>query len=454
MRAREAVLALSVVAASLLPSGCAQRLAPFDSHFSSAQNGRDESTAPIRHIVLLVQENRTFNNLFATFPGAVGTTTGKMRTGSGPDAKTEPIALKKANLYDTLTLRHTYPAVRTAYRDGHMDAFNLIKYESNGAPEGAAPYQYVNPDQLAPYWEMASQYALADEMFQTQGSGSFTAHQDLIRGGTELDPTKLPWGCIAPPGTVTSLITTSLHYEAGQGPFPCFSYATLQGLLDAKSVSWTYYTPGWDHGAGAYWNAFLAISSVYKDHAEWRAHISKPETNIFADISNDALPAMSWVIPDGANSDHPGYHSDTGPSWVASVVNAIGESSYWNSTAIVIVWDDWGGFYDPVRPPPQDDQGGPGFRVPMIVISPYVKIGKGSGGGYISNTVYEFGSIVRFVEDTFGLGRLGTTDVRCKSIGEIFDFTQTPRSFQKIPSSYSRSYFLHRPPSGLPVDTE
>ncbi len=82
---------------------------------------------------------------------------------------------------------------------------------------------------------------------------------------------------------------------------------------------------------------------------------------------------MSWLIPDGANSDHPGYASDTGPSWVASVVNAIGQSSYWNSTAIIVVWDDWGGLYDPVAPPQLDDQGGPGFRVPMLVISPYVE---------------------------------------------------------------------------------
>ncbi len=173
-----------------------------------------------------------------------------------------------------------------------------------------------------------------------------------------------------------------------------------------------------------------------------------PETNIFNDISKGTLPSMSWVIPDAVNSDHPGYGSDTGPSWIASVVNAIGESSYWDSTAIVVVWDDWGGFYDPVRPPKLDDQGGPGFRVGAIVISPYVPQGE------ISNTVYEFGSIVRFIEDTWNLGHLGTTDETARSIADMFDFSQSPRSFTKITSSYSRAYFLRQKPSGLPVDTQ
>lgn len=146
-------------------------------------------------------------------------------------------------------------------------------------------------------------------------------------------------------------------------------------------ISWKYYVPTLSpYRAGALWNAFLVIASVYGNKTEWGEHISSPETNIFKDISSDKLPAMSWVIPDGKNSDHPAYNSDTGPAWVASVVNAIGKSSYWNSTAIVIVWDDWGGFYDPIAPPKLDDQGGPGFRVPMIVVSPYVPRGEVSHG--------------------------------------------------------------------------
>ena len=188
---------------------------------------------------------------------------------------------------------------------------------------------------------------------------------------------------------------------------------------------------------------------------EWGTNVTWPETNVFKDISGGTLPAVSWVIPDGRNSDHPNGGQDDGPSWVASVVNAIGESSYWNSTAIIVVWDDWGGFYDPVPPPfPRDNQGGPGFRVPMLAISPYTKIGSGSQGGYISNTIYYFGSILRFSEDTFDLGRLGTTDGTSNSLGDMFDFDQAPRQFHQIRSTFSRSFFLHQKPSGIPVDTD
>jgi hypothetical protein len=148
---------------------------------------------------------------------------------------------------------------------------------------------------------------------------------------------------------------------------------------------------------------------------------------------------------------------------VASIVNAIGESSDWNSTAIIVVWDDWGGFYDPVAPPlPRDNQGGPGFRVPMLVVSPYSTETSSSQPGYVSNVTYEFGSIVRFVEDTFDLGRLGTTDETTNSIGpesgsqggDMLNFNQPPRQFQSIGSKYSRSHFLHEKPSRVPVDTE
>ncbi len=429
-------------------------------------------STPIAHIVVIVQENRTFNNLFATFPGATGTTVGKELIGKGSTAVTEPINLSETNLYAKTILTHSYPGYRTAYDGGKMDAFNQVKSFKSGREENAAPYQYVNPSQIVPYWTMAQTYALANAMFTTQGSASFTGHQDLIRGGTEIDSsasmidnppyTNGAWGCDAPYGTHTALITTKLKLEKSAGPFPCTShfpssgssYKTLRDLLDDKSpaVSWKYYAP--EVGtSGGIWSAFDVISAV-RYGPEWGTNVSWPETNVFNDISNGALPAVSWVIPDGANSDHPGEGSDTGPSWVASVVNAIGQSSYWNSTAIIIVWDDWGGFYDPVDPPPHDTQGGPGFRVPMIVVSPYAREATPSQPGYISQTVYEFGSIVRFIEDTFNLGRLGTTDGTTNSMSDMFDFTQQPRSFQTIGSKYSRSYFLHQRPSGLPVDTE
>jgi phospholipase C len=176
-------------------------------------------------------------------------------------------------------------------------------------------------------------------------------------------------------------------------------------------------------------------------------HISSPQTRIFHDIKAKKLAAVSWVIPDENDSDHPGTSSDTGPSWVASIVNAIGESAYWKSTAIVIVWDDWGGLYDNAKPP-QLDYGGLGFRVPAIIVSPYAK------PGYISPTEYEFGSILKYIENNWELGTLKRTDQRATSIGDCFDYAQKPIAFKPIASKYPQAYFLDHKPSYLPVDTD
>jgi phospholipase C len=170
------------------------------------------------------------------------------------------------------------------------------------------------------------------------------------------------------------------------------------------------------------------------------------------DAANGNLASVNWVSPSHADSDHPDYHSDLGPSWVASVVNAVGESSYWNSTAIIIVWDDWGGWYDNSKPP-QLDYRGLGFRVPCLIISPYAK------DGYVDHTQYEFGSILKFIEEIYGTETIGSpskgyTDTRATSLDAAFDFNQKPRAFTAIPSKYPASQFLREPPSYEPVDTE
>ncbi|MFZ0573077.1 MAG: alkaline phosphatase family protein [Candidatus Cybelea sp.] len=415
----------------------------------------------IRHVVIVVQENRTFDNLFATFPGADGTRYGEMKIGS----KQVRIELKAVPLDGLCDFGHSYGNYLSDYDHGLMDGFNL-EGGSKKCPgkAGKAPYQYVSPSQVRPYWDIAHQYVLADHLFTTQGSGSFTAHQDLIAGGTTIDektealvdlPTHFPWGCDAPAGTVTSLLMAGAppKYESGAGPFPCLKYETLRDLLDAKSITWKYYSPPEPHGTGALWDAFDAIEAV-RDGPEWKTNVTHQPTVIFSDISNGTLPAVSWVVPDDVNSDHPGDASDTGPSWVASIVNAVGESKYWHSTAIIVVWDDWGGFYDHVRPPFFDRWGGLGFRVPMLIVSAYSREGTSKQRGYVSHTQYEFGSILKFVEHIWGLGRLGTTDSRATSIIDCFDFAQSPRTFKRIPSSYSQQYFEHQPPSYEPVDSQ
>jgi phospholipase C len=410
----------------------------------------------IQHVVIMIQENRTFDNLFAKFPGADGTTQGKLHTG-------QMFSLVKSSLTGKQELNHMHSGFVTEYDGGKMDGFDEIRFGSSGqgAPAGKYPYRYVDPFQIQPYWTMAKQYSLADRMFQTQGSSSFTAHQDLIAGATAISrwasiidsPSQGPWGCDAPTpgpsnsGTKTSLITVKRRYLFNQGPFPCLTYRTLKDLLDPKAVSWKYYVPPLfaENSSGFLWNAFDAIHNV-RYGPDWKDVVS-PETTIFKDISANRLPAVSWVIPSGPNSDHVAA-TDHGPSWVASVVNAIGKTSAWRTTVIIVVWDDWGGYYDHVAPPQLDYQG-LGFRVPMIVVSPYAK-----KVGYISHTQYEFGSILRFVEDNWGLGRLGSTDVRATSIGDMFDFSKSPRAFVPIRAELPRSYFEHQPSSLDPVDDE
>jgi phospholipase C len=456
---------------------------------------RDSGTGsknPIAHVVIVIQENRSFDNLFATFPGADGTTVGQAAPMPTPIAQacasagmpviTEPtsVPLTETNLFgagfgsggdyiEDTDLGHIYSNFQKDRDDGKMDGFDLLGTNANGSgapPACTYPYQYVDPSDIAPYWQIAKQYVLADHLFQIQGSGSFTAHQDLIAAGTQINddealinnPSYFPWGCDANKSVRTAIIKRGGKVYPFGGPFPCLTYSTLRDLLEAKSVSWKYYAnkvyPGGNANAGTsgIWSAFDAIKAV-RYSSEWGTNVVWPDTKIFGDIKNGQLPSVSWITPDGADSDHPAEnnskgHVDNGPSWVASIVNAIGQSQYWNSTAIVILWDDWGGFYDHVPPPePRNWQGGPGFRVAMLIVSPYVK-------PHVDHTVYEFGSILRFIEDLWDLGSLDKNDAHSTSIGNAFDFTMSPRKFQKISSQYSIEYFLHRRPTGLPPDTE
>jgi phospholipase C len=427
-------------------------------------SGSGRLPSPIQHVVLIIQENRTFNDFFATFPGGDGTTTGKAEKvhETGCSVSKTTITLKESNLIVEPDLNHEYQAFSIALNGGKLNGFDKISFQ-NDKPECKFPYQYTNPEQIQPYWDMAEQYALAEHMFATQGSSSFVAHQDLIRGGTNInstyaivnDPTQYPWGCDAPKNTKTSLIDVNDKLYPMQGPFPCTkdfpssgsSYTTLRDLLDAKYVTWKYYVPPMNEIFGKLMSAFDVIAPV-RYGPEWKTNVVTPQTAIFKDISDGSLANMSWVIPDEPDSDHPGESVDDGPQWVASVVNAIGESSYWNSTAIIIVWDDWGGLYDNMVGSQKHGFGSTGLRVPAIIVSPYAK------AGYISPTNYEFGSIVKYIENNWNLGRLGTSDSWSTSIIDCFNYDQSPIPFAPIASSLNKEYFIHRKPSFLPVDDD
>ncbi len=500
---------LPVVAFSLLLAACgiaacsgARSVGTASGALPPTSSGQGpKASSPISHVIVVVQENRSFDDFFATFPNANGTTYGWAKPMPSPiasscAARKQPVI--KARTKVTLTkvtltgkgfpdsfgwdndLAHNYKAGYLLECDSSasrpsasspcaMDGFDATKF----GPDGEGPqatctytYQYVDPQDIKPYWDMAQQYALADDAFQTQGSESFTAHQALIAGGTAIndqeslidDPTGFPWGCDAYQNATVPVLTTSGQEK--QGPFPCLSYpnGTIRDLLDAGSVSWKYYANkvySWQYpkaGSSGIWSAFDAVSNV-RYSSEWGTKVTNDDRKIFADIKAGQLPAVSWVTPDGANSDHPDEKNgknkplDTGPSWVSSIVNAVGESKYWKSSAIVVLWDDWGGYFDHVPPPMYDDQGGLGFRFPMIIISPYVK-------AHVDHTQYETASVLRFIEDNWNLQTLGQEDARATGIEKAFDFKMSPRPFKKIQAKYSTQFFLQQKPSGIPPDTE
>ncbi len=401
---------------------------------------------PIKHIVIIVQENRTFDNFFATYPGAEGATTGK--TIQGKTIKLQPIGFEPA------LIDHLWRNSMNAWDNGKLDGFD-IETPTNKARQPLSPdyaYAYVKPYLVAPYWTMAQQYALADHFFQSEFGPSFIGHQTLIRGTTAISSTESvmdePIGqneCDAPKGSSTNLVNDKRAYFAGMGPYPCFDAPTIADSLDSRGITWKYYNQVFLNSSLSSWDAFLAIRSVRfgPDFAK----VSYVPNQILVDAKAGNLPGVSWVIPNYVNSDHAENGSDTGPSWVASIVNAIGKGPQWNSTAIIVVWDDWGGWYDNV-PPPQLDYLGLGFRVPCLIVSPYAK------KGVILHRTYEMASILKTVEQIFSLQSIGTRDVRARGLLEAFDFAAPARTFTPIPAKYSTDFFLRQTPSNHPVDDD
>lgn len=445
------------MAAAIASAGCNSTV-----NSPTAPSGPKSS---IQHVIVLFQENRSFNMMFMKFPGADTSTTGECKEFApkgyppvckgGQTVKLHSITLETTGVPDQgKDIQHDHHGFEVEYDGGKMDGFGSIFEGTNGIgqPARTYPYAFVERHEVQPYWDMATRYALADHMFSTATTDSFVAHQQIIAGTTRLNshesvtnvPSNRPWGCDAYPSEVTDVITTDGVVHPGAGPFPCFTqYQTMADVLDAANVSWKYYveslnpnSPYFDF-SGQVWNAYDAIKHVRYTSSDWK-NIATPNTKIFNDIQAGTLPQVAWVIPQLLDSDHPASGSKTGPSWVTSVVNAVGKSQYWKNTAIVVMWDDWGGFYDNV-PPPQLDYTSLGMRVPMIVISPFAK------PHYVSKTQYEFGSVLKFIEENFGAGSLGSTDARANSIGDIFDFGQKPGQFQPFAAPYSQSYFFrHR----------
>jgi phospholipase C len=386
------------------------------------------SSSPIQHVIIMMQENRTPDNLFHYLKGA--------DIANHAMNKNTPVKMTPLSMTAPFDLNHSHLGFLNDWDNGKMDGFGTHLNQRNAK---YGPFHYVPYNEAKPYLEMAQQYAFADHMFQTNQSGSFASHQYIVSGSSSADPTstwsvasnaysskvgqKPEAGCDA---NQYSYVKTIDPNDGTWGPdvFPCFDRPVLSDLLDEHSVSWKYY----QHELGpGLWHAFDAIQHV-RYGADY-ANVVTPPESILTDIKKGQLPSVSWVMPaDSKHSDHPGSLSAEGPSWIAAVVNAVGESKYWGSTAIFVTWDDWGGWYDHVQPQQFGNYYELGFRLPLLIVSPYAK------PGYVSHVQHEFGSILNFAEETFGFpkGSLGTTDVRADDLMDAFDFTQEPIPFVKI----------------------
>jgi phospholipase C len=445
-------------------------------------SGSSTTTPPasgkIQHVVIIFQENRSTDNLFQD---PVLIKAGADIQNFGIDSSGNTIPLKKTSLVTDYDPGHGHPSwldmcdLNAQTGECQMDGADKVPDScAMGATDCPGPdlsFGYVDPADVQPYFQLAEQYTFADRMFQTNQGPSMPAHQFIISGtsapttGSNLFASENPnthqsypdAGCDAMAGSTVALIDPTGSEKTNTPIFPCFEHQTLTDLLEAKGNTWRYYTssgypditgftPGlalWI-GPEAIQHICLPLVNGVCGGADWTSHVVLNQAQVLTDVANSQLPDVSWVIPTGQASDHAISTDGSGPSWVASVVNAIGNSPYWANTAIFITWDDWGGWYDHV-PPPQVlvncAQWGCGyvygFRVPMIVVSAYAK------PQYISHQQHDFGSILKFVETTFNLPSLGYADAAADDLSDCFDLNQTPIKFQTIPAAKDAQYFLN-----------
>lgn len=510
----------------------------------------------IKNVVVVVQENRTPDNLFHYLTPAcpLPAHPSSVLNACIPSPVTSSCYdISPCGLWKQDGTEQIVPLAPLALNDpidpGHAHGnFNTMcdpdpttfQCRNDGAgliskPHGAS-YAYVpntpvtNSDGtqghvLDPYITLAENYGWANFMYQTNQGPSYTAHQFIFSGTSaptaeddanstfiaEGDVSAVPAGCLAPGGmSAYGLISpvlsppdsactlydgksvqecpisnTALAYPANPIGTFCFQHQSMADLLDPRSISWKYYAAS----EGSIWTAPDSIANIcqpqFTSHGgsrpahlqcqgpEWDEHVDVKNlgTDILRDIASCSLSQVNWVIPDGRWSDHPPGGS-YGPSWVAAIVNAIGNNpqcpqgtpgageTYWQDTAIVITWDDWGGWSDN-QPPPllselpctsADCQGDfqYGFRVPMIVVSAYTP------PGYIDNVPHDFGSILRTIEGINGIpeGALGFADQRATTdLRSYFPLAQ-PRPFQTIPAQMGPSFFLTKTGQPLPPDTD
>ncbi|MGD0550851.1 MAG: alkaline phosphatase family protein [Candidatus Bathyarchaeia archaeon] len=385
---------------------------------------------PIKHIVIIMQENRSFDEYFGTYPNVNGIPSNmRLTTSPGGNQYVEPYLETNPNPRGG---PHSWEAAHEDWDNGKMDGFVWTS--------GRNAMGYYDYHMLPYYWTYASNYVLFDNFFEPVLSYSLPAHLYLIAaqsGGyvtgaapsvfdfktimEELKPSGISWKYYV--GTnIPGRFSLSAMYE---DPDPTDNWVLGNiwlnrtdnsadgGPIGAEGIDAQARTPNY-----GLWNPLPHMAGIMNDPELLSQDV--PGYEFYDDVQSGNLPQVSWIIPAESVSEHPNAGPQAGQKYVVTLVNTIMQSQYWKDTTIFITWDDWGGFYDHV-PPPQVDKYGLGFRVPALLISPYAK------QSYISHVQYDFSSFLVFIEDQFGLRPLTNRDANANSFNGEFDFSQHPR---------------------------
>ena len=355
----------------------------------------------IQHVFVLLQENHTFDNYFGTYPGADGLPA-NLKLPIDP-AKPSAGTASPYHLGSTRTpdLDHGSVTARVAIDGGRMDGF--VQAQDARSLPGKTALGYYDGRDLALYWQLAHDYVLADRFFSSARGGSLENHQYSVAARTSGMGEKIPASGLTMP--------------------------TIFDRLDASRVSWKFYVKNYDPSltfrtvtsgnpkdSQVAWVPLLSMPAFVDDPARFSNIVDL--SSLYRDLSAGTAPAVSYLVQ-GGTSEHPPGDVAHGQQAVASLIAAIMRSPVWSSSAIIISWDDWGGWYDHVVPP-QVDGDGYGLRVPALIISPYAR------HGFIDHTTSDFTSILKFIERLHGLAPLTTRDEQASDMLEAFDFNQTP----------------------------
>ncbi|HKV90840.1 MAG TPA: alkaline phosphatase family protein, partial [Thermoplasmata archaeon] len=407
------------------------------------QDPLSQFSSHIDHIVFVMLENHPFDNYFGTYctktsricPNAVnGLPNGTcipFNTSNLSRGCIRPYPFTPKNWTLPNDLRHSQNSSLRAWDHGKMDGF------WNAEGKSRVPYGYYAASTIPLYWDLAEQYGLGDSFFSTAQSYSLPNHWDSLAGVSPPEVVNYTLFNGTTGGTPPAFVRSVYLHQAA-------NTSTVEDLLKAhNATSWTYYDYALGNftkasntsknGVGGlnnsfdYWNPLGAKAESYV--APLRNHFV-PNTQFFSDAQNGTLPSLSWVIPFAAESDHPQHNTTRAEAWLANVVDAVESGPEWNTTALFITWDDYGGFYDHVAPP-RLAHTQLSFRVPVIVISPYTPRGK------VVAQNLSFYSILALMEKRFGLGCLQPTDCSTPLPLRFFNFSLAPRAPILFPTNVS-----------------